>query len=235
MDIQLASFSSSPAGQVMLSDSTLDPFVYNLKASHVLCSKNKYRIKAPSTFDFGKSSRFEIPRYGILNGAVLHVPLTVTASGGNTVTPTLNLGAMFCARVSITSNSREIEQLPDAASLVEVLELPIGQRDVIMDLSHNNESADIDSNKTIDLYIPINLSFFTNGMGSFINASFVENLEINVEVNTKDNLFTLAGTGAVAVDVANTEMLLYYLNMEEANLRKLEDQAYSLERPLSMA
>ena len=81
----------------------------------------------------------------------------------------------------------------------------------------------------------MNLSFFTNGMGSFINASFVENLEINVEVNTKDNLFTLAGTGAVAVDVANTEMLLYNLNMEEANLRKLEDQAYSLERPLSMA
>ena len=93
--------------------------------------------------------------------------------------------------MSINSNSREIEQLPDAASLVEVLELPIDQRDVIMDLSHNNESADIDSNKTIDLYIPINLSFFTNGMGSFINASFVENLEINVEVNTKDNVFTL--------------------------------------------
>ena len=31
MDIQLASFSSSPAGQVTLSDSTLDPFVNNLK------------------------------------------------------------------------------------------------------------------------------------------------------------------------------------------------------------
>ena len=58
-----------------------------------------------------------------------------------------------------------------------------------MVLSHNNESADLDSNQTIDLYIPMNLSFFTNGMGSFINASFVENLEINVEVNTKDNLF----------------------------------------------
>ena len=72
-------------------------------------------------------------------------------------------------------------------------------------------------------------------MGSFINTSFVENLEINVEVNIKDNLFTLTGTGTVAIDVANTEILLYYFNMEEANLRKLEDQAYSLERPLSMA
>ena len=147
----ISQFSLSPTGQVMLSDSTLDTFVYSLKASHVLCSKNKYRIKAPSIFDFGKRSRFEIPRYGTLNGAVLHVPLTVTASGANTVTPTLDLGAMFCAHLSITSNSRKIEQLPDAASLVEVLELPIGQRDVIMDLSHNNESVGIDSNKTIDL------------------------------------------------------------------------------------
>ena len=64
-----------------------------------------------------------------------------------------------------------------------------------MDLSHNNESADIDSNKTLDLYIPMNLSVFTNGMRSFINVSFVENLEINVEVSTK-NSFSTSGTGA---------------------------------------
>lgn len=237
MDLQIMSNSSSPCVSILQSDSTLDPFVYNLKSSHVQCSKNKYEVKAGSSWDFGKPNSFSIPRFGVLSGAVIKLPFVVAGvdgNGTNQVTPTLNLGNSALVRIALNSNSREIEQKLSLSNYCDVLELPLAQKSVLMDLAHNNENAAITSAQTINVYVPVNLSFFTQGMGNFLNAAFVESLDLQCELDTKANLFTLGGTGTVTFDAASASCLVYYLNMEENNVRRLEDLNYSIEKPLSM-
>jgi len=229
------SMTSSPVGNVLLSDSSLDPLIYDMKSSYPNMSRNKYRVKAGSAWDFGKPNTFELPRFGLAIGAVIKTTFNVTASAGNGVTPTLNLGNMLFERVSLTSHSREIEQIIDVAGLVKVLEQPIGQKDVLMDLAHNSENAELTADKTIVVYTPVNLSCFTQGLGNCFDTSFVETLEINAQMRVKADLFDISGTGAVAFDASNSELMVFFLSMEEANLRKYQDRQYSVEAPLTVA
>ena len=234
------SSSSSPAMNVLLSDSSLDPLIYDMKSSYPLMSRNKYRVKAGSSWDFAKANSFEIPRFGVAIGAVLKTTIAITAGNADAthhVTPSQNLGNMLFERISLTSHSREIEQVLDVANLVKVLEQPLGQKEVLMDLAHNDESVAITADKTLVVYTPINFSHFTSGIGMAFDTSFVESLEINAQLRAKDKLFDIGANAAATVTLtqADCELMVYFLSMEEANLRKYQDLQYSVERPLTVA
>ena len=51
---QLLSLSSSPTGQVLLKDMSLDPLLYNLQSSLPSMTRDKIELSAPSNFDYSK-------------------------------------------------------------------------------------------------------------------------------------------------------------------------------------
>jgi hypothetical protein len=229
MDLQLLSASSSPAMNVLLQDSEISPLLYSLKSSYPLMSRQKVSVRCGSNWDFGKTNTFQLNRYGILAGLVLKMTFNVGAS----TDIGLNLGNALIKRAALTSHSREICQTLDIANLAEVLEMPYGTKERLMDLAKNDEPGVVAAGTTsFTAYVPLHLSFVKNGLSMALDLQFVEQLECQVELAPKTDVF-VNSTGA-SLDVAGTELLCYYYNMSESDLRRYEDANFSVEKPLSI-
>ena len=227
MDIQLLSASSSPAMNTILSDATLDPLLYDLKTAYPLMSRQKVSVKCGSSWDFGKANTFQLNRFGILAGLVLKLAVAKGAAG----TPGNNCGNVLVKRAALTSHSREIEQTLDVMNLTQVLEMPLGAKQNLMDLAMNDDST-IDADTTKFIYVPLNFSFCRNGLSMALDLSFVEQIECVVELETLANTFTTSTD--ITLDAAQSELMCYYYNLSESDLRKFEDAEFSIERPLSV-
>ena len=232
MDLQLLSASSSPAMNTILSDATLDPLLYDLKTAYPLMSRQKVEVKAGSSWALGKSNTFQLNRFGVLAGLVLKLAI---ADSGSTGKPGSNFGNALVKSARLTSHSREIEQTLDIMNLTHVLEMPSGPKQNLMDLALNenpSSTALTDAGNTF-VYVPLNFSFVRNGLSMALDLSFVEQIECVVELDTAANVVTTSA-GTVTLDASNTELLCYYYNLSESDLRKYEDAEFSIERPLSV-
>lgn len=223
MNVQLLSLSNSPLSQVLLSDSNMSPFIYSVYSSLPPCSREKVEL-AGTNLGFGKSTSFAVPRYGILCGVVLKVAMTGTAMDAG-----LNLGNALIKNAVISSHSREIIRLETLGNLLNVLDKPQPTQDALMSVAYNNNAETVAT--SITCFVPLNFSVFNN-MSSFIDTSFVEQLEINVSLNNSTDVFQ-AGT-SITLDTANSAMIFYYLNMSEADTRSLQNSNYDVSRPLSV-
>jgi len=193
-------------------------------------SRQKVSVKANSSWDFGKTNTFELNRYGILAGLVLK--LTVSNSGSEAAAGFgLNAGNMLVRRATLSSHSREIEQVLDVMNLTQVLEMPLGAKQALMDLAKNDNQVLAAGDN--EIYVPLNFSFCRNGLSMALDLSFVEKLECVVELGSK--LDAITGTQSEAtLDAADCELICYYYNLSESDLRKYEDAEFSIERPLSI-
>lgn len=233
MDIQLLSASSSPAMNTILSDATLDPLLYDLKTAYPLMSRQKVSVKCGSSWDFGKANTFQLNRFGILAGLVLKLAVAKGATSDETTKglPGNNCGNVLVKRAALTSHSREIEQTLDVMNLTQVLEMPLGAKQNLMDLAMNDDTT-IKNSTTKFIYVPLNFSFCRNGLSMALDLSFVEQIECVVELDTLANTFTQ--TDDITFDASQSELLCYYYNLSESDLRKFEDAEFSIERPLSV-
>lgn len=223
MDVQLLSLQNSPLAQVVLSDSNMSPFVYSVYSSLPPCSRQKVEL-AGTNMGFSKSTSFAVPRYGILCGCVLKVVMT-----GSGMNPGLNLGNCLVKSAVLSSHSREIIRLETLGNLVNILDKPQPTQDALMSIASNYEASSTYSD--ITCFVPLNFSVFNN-MSSFIDTSFVEQLEVNVTLNASADVFE--ATTSITLDTASSAMIFYYLNMSESDTRALQNANYSVDRPLSV-
>lgn len=233
MDLILQSLQSSPIAQVLNSESNLDNFLYELKQSMAPCSRNKYYIDTKSGWDFGKTTTYDIPRFGVFVGAVLKLSVDMTSAGANTITPKVNHGSMIVARASLSSNSREIEQILDVGNWVDLIEKPLEQKIIYNRLAHNSDTTAY-GNETVTYYIPLNFSCLKSGLGSCLNTAFCENLSISIEAQAMTNVYAKAGTGAAKINTTNSQLMVWFYNLDESTLRSLENQQYSVSAPTNM-
>ena len=237
MDLQLLSATASPTMSTLLSDSTLDPMLYDIKSSYPLLSRQRVGIKASANWGYGKTETFSLNRYGILVGLVLKMVVTAAeASVGDRPVPSLNHGHSAVVRATLSSHSREIEQITSDSNLARTLDLPIGARENIMAVSKSNDPTALAVGAN-NIYVPLHFSFTKNGLSSALDLTFIEQVEVQVElaaVGTNALGLYSANVADAAFTPASCELLCYYLNANEATLRGYEDKEFSLQKPLSM-
>tara|TARA_R110001592_G_scaffold79486_2_gene237540 strand:- start:931 stop:1566 length:636 start_codon:yes stop_codon:yes gene_type:complete len=185
-------------------------------------SRQKVSVKAGSGFDFGKSNSFTLPRFGILGGLVLK--LCVNQASAKTGSPGENCGNALLKRGALTSHSREIEQTLDIMNLTHVLEMPLGAKTCLMNLALNDDPV-TDSLIQGDnfIYVPLNFSFCRSGLSMSLDLSFCESIECVCELDEKANVFGATNLANITLDAAKTELMVYYYNLSESDLRKYED------------
>lgn len=198
-----------------------------------MMSRQKVSVKAGSGFGFGKANSFQLPRFGILGGLVLKLCVNQDTTDG--AAPGENCGNALLKRAALTSHSREIEQTLDIMNLTHVLEMQLGAKTCLMNLALNDDpvSASLIQGDNF-IYVPLNFSFCRSGLSMSLDLSFCESIECVVELDEKANVFGATNLANLAVDAAQTELLVYYYNLQESDLRKYEDAEFSIERPLSM-
>ena len=223
MNVQLLSLANSPLSQVLLSDSNMSSFVYSVYSSLPPCSREKVELQG-TNLGFGKSTSFAVPRYGILCGVVLKVVMTGTGMNSG-----LNLGNCLIKNAVLSSHSREIIRLETLGNLLNILDKPQPTQDALMSVAYNNNAVASDS--SITCFVPLNFSVFNN-MSSYIDTSFVEQLEVNVSLNNSTDVFE--ATTTITLDTTNSALIFYYLNMSEADTRALQNSNYDVSRPLSV-
>jgi len=233
MDIQLLSSSSSPTLNVLAQTANLDKFLYNLSPSTPNVSRQKVEVKAGSTFNFGKTNDFNLNRYGILVGAVLKLKIKNYDSSGS-ADYGANFGHMAVSRAVLSSHSREICQTHDVANLCDVLEMPLGVKENLRDIAKDDDGSTLANGASDTVYVPLTFPFLKNGLGACLDLSFVEQITCSVSLANLADLFEDATTPDVRVEASDTSLICYFLNLQESDLRKLEDTQYSLEKPLSM-
>ena len=231
MDIQLLAASSSPAMNTILSDATLDPLLYDLKTAYPLMSRQKVSVKCGSSWNFGKTNTFQLNRFGILSAVVLKLAIDKGSDSGSQGVPGNNFGNVVVKRAALTSHSREIEQTLDIMNLTQILEMPLGAKQNLMDLAKNDDNS-LAASTTHFVYVPLNFSFCRNGLSMALDLSFVEQIECVVELDTLANTFSESTN--ISFNAGSTELLCYYYNLSESDLRKFEDAEFSIERPLSV-
>ena len=192
-------------------------------------SRQKVSVKAGTSWDFGKTNTFQLNRFGILAGLVLKLSVADSGSAGK---PGLNFGNMTVKRAALTSHSREVEQCLDVGNLSTVLEMPIGAKQNLMDLALNDDPVAGTFAGSKSVYVPLNFSFCRNGLSMALDLSFVEQIECEIELAPLVDVAEV--TTNVTLDAANCELLCYYYNLSEADLRRYEDAEFSLEKPLSV-
>jgi hypothetical protein len=112
--------------------------------------------------------------------------------------------------------------------------MPLAARTNLMDVAVNDDPVAgslVNSGNTF-VYVPLNFSFLRNGLSMNLDLSFLEQIECNVELEALDQIATT--TTGLSLDADNTELLCYYYNLSESDLRKYEDAEFSLSKPLSM-
>ena len=221
MDLALLSVSNSPLASVLLSDVNIRPMVYSTLSSLPMCSRQRISVPCSSSFNFDKSVSFAIPRYGILYGLCLKVGFT------GSYNPGVNCGSYLVKRASLSSHSREIIANEALGNLVNILDKPSQNAASLMDLAGNVWS---NSDATEDLYIGINFSLFNN-MGSCLDTTFIEPLECNITLGNAAQCFD--GT-APTLDVTKTELQCFYYNLSESDLRAVQNENLSQDKPLSL-
>ena len=233
---QLLSLSSSPAAQVLMKDMSIDPLLYNLQASLPSMTKDKIELPIPSNYDFSKKVDFQLPRYGLLKSLVFRSRIVLE----NTTKLEKNAGFVFIKSARLMSHSREIASINYIQNLSAVAELEKSSKDTIQAgalSSFWGVAATANTSGTFNMYTPLMFAELTTGMGNLIDLSFVEPITLQLEFCSSAE-FTAAGTAAALGEdddngTVDAALLVYYYSLDEASLRKYEDQQYDLVRPLS--
>lgn len=226
MDLQLMSITNSPLANVLMSDSNMSPFVYSVYSSLPPTSRQKVSVPCASSWDFGKSSSFNVPRYGLLCHAVLEINFTVATAAA---TPCDNYGNMVIKRATMSSHSREVIALETMGNLVRLSDKDPDSYDRINTISNGLTTFPI-STTPYKLLVPLNFSVFDNP-ASYLDTSFIEQLELNIELSPLASLFNQT---TITFNAPASKVHFYFLNMSESDLRSLQNAQYSVEKPLSL-
>jgi len=230
---QLLSLSSSPTGQVLLKDMSLDPLLYNLQSSLPSMTKDKIQLPVTSNFAYGKKFDFALPRYGLLAGIVLKTNLKLLET---TSVLTRNASFVLVKSARIMSHSREISSLNYVQNYCMVSEQETSVKDTLRRVGLSDLSTGVAIAATnagdVNMYTPIMFAETTSGLGNLIDLSFVEPITVSIELCSALEISRNSATAPV-INTSDCGLIVYYYSLDEASLRKYQDMQFDLSKPLS--
>ena len=135
MDNVLQSLEQSPLFQSLAQGSSYQDFIYKLQDS--LGSLSKNRVEIPfSSIDANTAVNFDLPEYGLVYNMFLRITVRNSATTpGNALMCDTGYFANLFERITLLSNSREIEQLTPLSLLDHVLSQPEGKKQLLKRLT----------------------------------------------------------------------------------------------------
>jgi hypothetical protein len=233
MNSVLNSLSSSPIAQVMLKDVSLDDYAYQLQSALPAGTREKVALDIP-TVDFNKKVSLDLPKYGLLQGIVLKIGIIVAGEGSDYVKMAQNFLLLLKSAV-LSGHSREICELNGISNFAKILEMDYGTKQAILNASLNSISSLDDEDTPIEgryyLYIPLFFPFFDR-LNTLIDMEFTEPLNLSFTLGPEEQIFSNASLSGI--DPNDSQVILYYLQMSENDVRQRQNAVFSLEKPTSI-
>lgn len=238
MNSVLNSLSSSPIANVMLKDSSMDSFIYNLESAFPSCTREKVELDIPNV-GFSKKVSVDLPKYGMLAGLVLKLSINIAKSGTNYVAMAQNFLLLLQSAV-LTGHSREICELSGIANFAKILEMDKSSKDAILNaalysLSNLTGTAagtnEVLFDGTYSLYIPLFFPFFDK-LSTLLDMEFVEPINLSFTLGADTQIFKQKRSSSISA--TDSKLLVYYYQMSENDNRRRQDMMFSTEKPLSV-
>lgn len=234
MNSILNSLSSSPIANVMLKDVSLDPYAYQLQSAMPAATREKVSLSIP-TVGYDKKVSIDLPKYGLLQGIVLKLNFTIANDGTDYVVMAQNF-LLFLKSAVLSGHSREICELSGISNFAKILEMDQGSKQAILNsalysLSNVEASDEIPIAGTYNLYIPLFFPFFDR-LNTLIDMEFTEPLNLSFTLGSQTQIFKAARNSTF--NASASEVLVYYLQMSENDVRQRQNAVFSLEKPTSI-
>ena len=234
MNSILNSLSSSPIANVLLKDMSIDDYTYQLQSSLPAGTREKIQLDIP-TVAFDKKVSVDIPKYGLLCGAVLKLNITIAKTGTSYVQMANNFLLLLKSAV-LSAHSREICELSGITNFKNILEMDAASKEAIKGasldvLSGLTGSATVLFDGTYNLYIPLMFPFFSK-MNQYIDTEFAEPLNLSFTLDTASKLFVQQRSSVL--NAGSSKLMLYYIQMSENDVRMRQNSVFSTEKPTSI-
>ena len=239
MNSILNSLSSSPIANVLLKDMSIDDYTYQLQSSLPAGTREKIQLDIP-TVAFDKKVSVDIPKYGLLCGAVLKLNITIAKTGTSYVTMANNFLLLLKSAV-LSAHSREICELSGITNFKNILEMDATSKEAIKSAALDNLTGLIGTastaipsllfDGTYNLYIPLMFPFFSK-MNQYIDTEFAEPLNLSFTLDTASKLFVAQQSSAL--NAGSSKLMLYYIQMSENDVRMRQNSVFSTEKPTSI-
>ena len=245
MDPWLLSNEESPLHNLMESTSVFSPYTYSVKASNPNTSRSRVSVTSDISSGFlANTVRFNLPRYGLLAGACLHLNVTMpaTKAGATANSVTDWFGAYVIKNVQLNSHNKSLEEIPGAAIHYDAITKNQEKRQSLgaamyetatsADLVAFQCTGTVDANapaRVVEVLVPLPFSSFRSTQ-SYLDLRFLEQLQIQCE-------FTANATDVMAnqgFTISKCALSLEYVTMAESAYRAYQSENYSLDQPLSI-
>ena len=226
MDVICAANKESALLSSLESNQVSDVYTYRLLANLPNASRSIWTVSpniAPSGSSHGKDCVFKLPRYGLLQRAVIETTLTPSAS--STTADNTNIGERIFSNIDLRSNSKVI--CSNTPGYLRVRTDNAGS-EVSHTLSMISQQSATLTSAAVKCYTPIQLPFFEK-TSNYLDLEFVDQLELACTVNTSAEM-------GLPADLTSATFVLYlfFRNLSNEARRAYEAKNFSPDRPLNM-
>ena len=226
MDIITAANKESALLSSLESNQVSDVYTYRLLANLPNASRSIWTVSpniAPSGTSHGKDCVFKLPRYGLLQRAVIQSTLVV--AGDSTFANATNIGERIFSNIDLRSNSKVITSNSPAYLRVRC---DNASSEVAHTMSLITQESATMSTATVTTYTPVHLPFFEKS-SNYLDLEFVDQLELACVVNSSAEM-------GLTQDLTSATFVLYlfFRNLSNEARRAYEAKNFSPDRPLNM-
>lgn len=226
MDVITAANKESALLTSLESNQVSDVYTYRLMANLPNASRSIWTVSPnipPSGTSHGKQCTFRLPRYGLLQRAVIKCDLVV--AGDSTFADASNIGERVFSEIRLQSNSKVISTSRGAYNRVRC---DNASSEVSHTLSMISQESATMSTATVTAYTPVHLPFFEKS-SNYLDLEFVDQLDLQCDVNDA------SGMGLTQdLTSATFTLYLFFRNLSNEARRAYEAKNFSPEKPLNM-
>lgn len=240
MDVITAANKESALLTSLESNQVSDIYTYRLLANLPNGSRNIWSVSPnipPAGAPHSKDVVFKLPRYGLLQRAVLKTDM-VTGAVGITAWSGVddkNIGERVFSDISLRAHSKVI-----TSSGPQHIRVRVDNADTEMSHTYAMLTQQFgatgtrsmgETASTITTYTPVIMPFFEK-TSNYLDLEFVDQLELACTVNTAAGMgLPIAGS---ALSSATFTLYLFFRNLSNEARRAYESKNFSPERPLNM-
>ena len=240
MDVITAANKESALLTSLESNQVSDIYTYRLLANLPNGSRNIWSVSPnipPSGSPHSKDVVFKLPRYGLLQRAVIKTDM-VTGAAGVTAWAGVddkNIGERIFSDISLRAHSKVITSSSPQHIRCRIDNAPTEMSHTYAMLTQQFGATGTrsmgETASTITTYTPIILPFFEK-TSNYLDLEFVDQLELACVVNTAAGMgLPIAGS---ALSSATFTLYLFFRNLSNEARRAYEAKNFSPERPLNM-
>jgi len=227
-----AAFRESPLLESLKQNMLTDPYSYRLLSNFGNSSKEFYEIHPESPIvgvPHGRSLRFKLPKYGLLERAIIQSTLTTAGTTGaqDANTNDTNIGERIFQNISFNTSSKTICTNYPAYTRARIDGANAEMGHTLSQLTQNSGSLGANSSSPV-VYTPLFFPFFEK-TSNYLDLAFVDECTIECRVNEAAEM----GLGSNLASIA-CKLFLVYRVMDNEEHRAYVASNFSKESPLNM-